>query len=126
MDLVMAMGTARILVVDDEKDYLRLMERILGRSGYEVFSALDALKGLEKLRKHNPHLVILDIMLPDMSGWEACREIKKDGGAKVLILTVPMGNDFQEKIAYSGCDAYLEKPVNKKTLLETVEELLHQ
>ncbi len=122
------MGTAksRILVVDDEKDYLRLMERILGRAGYEVFSALDALEGLEKLRKHNPDLVILDIMLPDMSGWDACREMKKDAGPRVLILTVPFGNDFQEKIAYSGCDAYLEKPVTKKKLLDTVEDLLHQ
>lgn len=120
------MGTGRILVVDDEVDFLRLMERILGRSGYEVFTASRALDGIDKLRECRPDLVLMDVMLPDMNGWEACRRMKKEGNTKVLILTVPARDGLRENIAYSGCDAFLEKPVYREKLLDAVEELLQQ
>jgi CheY-like chemotaxis protein len=120
------MGSGRILVVDDERDFLRYVEKILGGAGYVVSTAADASEALEKLRLHNPDLVILDVMLPDMSGWDLCMEIKRNQGPRVIVLTVPVGDDIERMISRSGCDAFLEKPVTKRELLEAVERIVPQ
>jgi CheY-like chemotaxis protein len=120
------MGEGRILVVDDERDFLVVMQKILGRAGYEVVSASCATEGLEKLKYYTPDLVLLDVMLPDMSGWEACRRIKEEGDTRVVLLTVPVGSSLEGDLASSGCDAFLEKPVSRKMLLGVVEDLLGQ
>lgn len=121
-----SMGNDRILVVDDERDFLRYLEKVLGRAGYVVSSAADASEALEKLGRQGADLVILDVMLPGMSGWNLCRELKRTGRLRVIVLTVPMGDDVEMKISSSGCDAFLEKPVTRKELLEAVERVLRQ
>ncbi|HEY3377094.1 MAG TPA: response regulator [Armatimonadota bacterium] len=120
--------THRILVVDDEQDIRQLVALIVEAAGYDVVQASNGVEGLKALEHNSFDLVILDIMMPEMDGWEVCRNIKNRPQTKdlpVLILTVrsqPLDKVIGLEVVHA--DDYLTKPFERRELLDAVERLI--
>lgn len=118
----------RILVVDDEQDIRQLVALIAEASGYEVVQAANGAEGLQALQEAAFDLVILDIMMPEMDGWEVCRQIKshqRTMETPVLILTVrsqPLDKVIGMEVVHA--DGYLTKPFERVDLLAAIERLV--
>lgn len=106
----------RILVVDDEASIRRILETRLKMAGYEVITAADGEEALESYQKHNPDLVVLDVMMPKLDGYGVTREIRKSSDTPIIILTA-LG-DVSERITglELGADDYVIKPFSPKEL----------
>lgn len=120
---------ARILLVDDEAVLSRMVAIRLESAGYEVVTAADGPQALERAKKLEPDLIILDLMLPKLDGYNVCRLLKYDSQYNkipILILTArTMAKDI--KLATDcGADGYLTKPFEGKVLLQRVRELLEK
>jgi len=123
-----------ILVVDDEPDAVDFVTEVLEGEGYKVISAPDGSKGLAAMRKEKPDLVVLDVQMPEMDGFEVFQEMKKDENLKsvpVIMLTgikdkVGIGFSADEMKSYMGerPNAYIEKPIDPAKLRQTVKEVL--
>ena len=117
----------RVLIVDDEPVNQELLEAFLIGCDYDLDFAADGAEALEKVKSFEPDLVLLDIMMPRMSGFEVCEQIKKDpqtAGVMVLMVTALGELGDVERAVKVGCDDYLSKPVNKAELLKRVENML--
>jgi len=114
----------KILVVDDEADLRRFVKLRLSRAGYKVFEASNGIEGLEQLYKVKPHLVILDIMMPRMDGWETCRRIREVCNVPILILSAKGDRGSRVKGLDLGANDYLAKPFAGFELLKKIESLL--
>lgn len=116
-----------ILIIDDEPALCVTVKMRLERHNYNVLTALGAKEGLEKIKEHKPDLVILDIMMPEMDGFEVCRRIKRDAeisSIPVVMLTA-LGLEEDTKKAFAmGAEGYLVKPVSEESLLSTIKQLL--
>lgn len=120
-------GTPRhVLVVDDEEGILELVEYHLRRAGYEVSLAATGLEGYRLASEGRPDLIILDLMLPDMDGFELCRRIRQRSDVPVLMLTAR--TDDVDKIVglEIGADDYVTKPFNPRELVARVRALLRR
>lgn len=118
------MNGARVLVVDDEPMVLEVVERYLAREGFAVFTASDGEMGLQAFRDTQPHLVVLDLMLPKLGGMEVCREIRRSHSVPIIMLTAR--GDEMDRIAgfESGADDYLAKPFSPRELVARVRAVL--
>jgi len=114
----------KILVIDDELELRRFVKLRLSRAGYKVFEAGNGIEGLEQLYKVRPHLVILDIMMPKMDGWETCRRIREISGVPILILSAKGDRGSKVKGLDLGANDYLAKPFAGFELLKKIESLL--
>ena len=117
----------RILIVDDEPNIVVPLEFLMKREGYEVAVAGDGQAALEAVARGAPDLVILDVMLPKLSGFEVCRRIRADPrwvGLKVLMLTAKGRDQEMEKGLGLGADAYVTKPFSTEDLVAKVGQLL--
>ncbi|MFQ5888356.1 MAG: response regulator transcription factor [Candidatus Hydrothermarchaeales archaeon] len=120
----------RILLVDDEIDIRSVYTKMLEKEGYEVATAKDGKKALEKLSEFKPHLVILDIMMPGMDGWEVAKKIRKDqvlGDIPIIILSVKSEiEDKVKSIEEAKTDRHLAKPIEFSEILGTIKSLLNE
>ncbi len=119
--------TPVILVVDDNQQNLELLQAYLEDIDCKVLSACDGIEALKVINKEEPDLVLLDIMMPKMSGFEVCRRIKENPNTKdILVIMVTALNEFGdiERAIDSGTDDFLSKPVNKLELLTRVKTML--
>lgn len=119
----------RILLVDDEPDILEILKYNLSTEGYQVFTAKNGKEGVEKAEKKNPHLIILDVMMPGMDGIEACEKIRKTEGLENTIITflTARGEDYSQVAGFNaGADDYITKPIKPKVLLSRVKALLRR
>jgi two-component system, cell cycle response regulator DivK len=118
---------AKILLVEDNEMNRDMLSRRLERKGYEVVMAVDGQAGLEMASAEKPDLILMDMSLPVLNGWEATRQIKANPGTKtipVIALTAhAMAND-REKALEAGCEDYDTKPIEMPRLLEKMEALL--
>lgn len=118
----------KIMLVDDVPEIIYLVRMMLEREGYEVIEAKNGDECLEKLQNTAPDLIILDIMMPGLDGWEICRKIKEAKETRdipVVMLTVRTSEDsIKKSYEYAGCDAHINKPFDRKHLLDTIEEFL--
>jgi CheY-like chemotaxis protein len=117
----------RILLVEDQEMNRDMLSRRLTKRGYEVSIAVDGAEGIEKARAELPDLVLMDMSLPVIDGWEATRTLKGDEGTRsipVVALTAHAMAGDRDKAMEAGCDAYETKPVELPRLLETIEKLL--
>lgn len=116
------------MVVDDEPDIRYLLRKMLEKEGYEVTEARDGRECLEKLKKERPDLILLDIMMPGMFGWEVSKRIKEDEMTKsipVAMLTVRTSEEDKVKsLEESLADWHISKPVDREKLMETIKWLL--
>jgi CheY-like chemotaxis protein len=119
---------ATILVVDDNLDNIEILRAFLESRGYTVAEAPDGASALAKLDELQPDLVLLDVMMPGMDGWQVCRLIKNhpEHGTNTKVVMVTAKGAFEDKFEglRSGADDYVVKPVDFKDLLEKVERNL--
>ncbi len=117
----------KILVTDDDPELLLLSIEVLRRGGYEVLKAKTGRECLETLRRDHPDLVLLDVILPDTTGSEICRQIKADQELRdtFVILTsgVRVSSDYQAEGLNIGADGYIIKPISNKELLARVQSM---
>ncbi len=119
--------TKKILVVEDDLVTQRVLSARLEINGYEVITAQDGEEGLRKARSEHPDLVMLDLMLPKMTGYEVCRMLKFDDKYKkipIIILSSLDQQDEREKAVVAGADAYFIKPFDLKLLLVKIEDFI--
>jgi DNA-binding response OmpR family regulator len=114
----------KILVVDDEANLRRFVKLRLSRAGYKVFEASNGIEGLEQLYKVKPNLIVLDIMMPKMDGWETCRRIREVSDVPILILSAKGDRGSRVKGLDLGANDYLAKPFAGFELLKKIESLL--
>ena len=115
-----------ILVVDDERHIVRLVQVNLERAGYEVTTAYDGVEALEAVRSELPDMIILDVMMPRMDGFEALKKLRADAQTKdipVIMLTAKAQDADIFKGWSSGVDSYLTKPFNPRELLAFVDRI---
>ena len=125
--LCWGMAGEKILVVDDEPNILKLVSFILTSRGYKVVEAALGAEAIQKAKSEKPDLIILDVMMPKMDGFEAAKKIKSDAATKsVPILMLSSKAQFEDKMKGidSGAMDYITKPFDKEELLEKVRECL--
>ena len=118
----------RILLVDDEPSITKVVGKRLELAGFEVVIASDGQEGLQKAQTQSPNLIILDLMLPKLNGFEVCTMLKGDARFKSvpIILFSAKAQEKDEKMGKEcGADAYVTKPFKGETLLEQIKTLLH-
>lgn len=119
----------RILLVDDEPDILEILSYNLTAEGYQVFTAKNGAEGVEKARKKKPHLIILDVMMPEMDGIEACEQIRSTRGMEdtIIAFLTARGEDYSQVAGFdAGADDYITKPIKPKVLVSKVKALLRR
>ena len=121
------MSKARLLIVEDDFDISNMLRIYFTGQGYEVDIAVDGAQALDAVTASKPELILMDLSLPVMDGWEATRRLKSDpatASIPVIALTAHAMSGDREKAVEAGCDDYDTKPVNLKRLLEKMEALL--
>ena len=120
----------RILCVEDEPEMIDLIRLILNRRGFEVTGASGGVEGLSKIREIHPDLVLLDLMMPDMDGWEVYQQIKADEALRsipVIVVTAKAQSiDKVLGLHIAKVDDYIAKPFSPQELLESVERVFNQ
>ncbi len=118
----------RILCIEDEAEMIELMRLILGRKGYSVSGAAGGQEGLEKVRQEMPDLVLLDLMMPDMGGWEVYQQMKANEKMKdipVIIVTAKAQSiDKVLGLYIAKVDDYIAKPFRPQELVESIDRVL--
>jgi two-component system alkaline phosphatase synthesis response regulator PhoP len=123
------MAKGKILVVDDEIYIVHILDFSLGMEGYEVITALDGEQALEKAQAQRPDLIVLDIMMPKLDGYETCKALKADPATRGIpvILLSAKGRNMDQKIGFEvGADDYITKPFSPRKLVERINAILGQ
>ncbi|NLE38471.1 MAG: response regulator [Pirellulaceae bacterium] len=121
------MSVSKILIADDNPTNVELLEAYLTDLPCEIAIAVDGRDTLDKVAEFQPDLILLDIMMPKLSGFEVCKAVKDDPATReIMILMVTALNELGdiERAVNAGCDDFLSKPVNKIELLKRVENML--
>ena len=119
----------KILLVDDEPDILEIVGYNLTNEGYQVITAENGVKAIKKAKKEKPQLIILDVMMPEMDGIEACENIRRIPELKDTIITflTARGEDYSQVAGFdAGADDYITKPIKPKVLVSKVKALLRR
>ena len=121
------MSKGKILVVDDEINITQILEFSIGSEGYQVITASNGEEAIDVAKREQPNLIILDIMMPKIDGYEACRIIKANPLTKNIpvILLTAKGRDIDKRLGYEvGATDYIIKPFSPTQLIERIQELL--
>ncbi|QCW98600.1 response regulator transcription factor [Aggregatimonas sangjinii] len=119
----------RILLVDDEPDILEIVGYNLSGEGYQIFTAKNGVEGIAKAKKKMPHLILLDVMMPEMDGIEACEVLRKTAGLEnaIIVFLTARGEDYSQLAGFdAGADDYITKPIKPKVLVSKVKSLLRR
>ncbi len=117
----------RILVVEDHEDNRRIMRDLLTSSGYEVIEAVTGIEGVTAAETHRPDLILMDIQLPGLDGYEATRQIKANPDLEhipIIVVTSYALSGDDVKAFEAGCNAYVSKPFSPRQLLAQIREYL--
>jgi len=121
------MSPKKILIVDDEEFFIEPIKLLLERNGYEVIKANDGMLGLIAARTQNPDLILLDLMLPGINGYQVCRLLKYDEKYKHIPMMIVSAKDTEKDKQLGkacGADLYLTKPLNYMDLVKQIGEIL--
>ena len=117
----------RILVIEDQEDNRQILRDLLTSADFEVIEAVDGEAGLAAAAAHRPDLILMDIQLPGLDGYEATRRLKADAALTaipVIAITAYELSEAENKARAAGCDAYMPKPISPRQLLAKVREYL--
>ncbi|MBW2936989.1 response regulator transcription factor [Aureisphaera sp. CAU 1614] len=119
----------RILLVDDEPDILEIIGYNLAAEGYQIITAENGIQAIAEAKKHQPHLIVLDVMMPEMDGIEACEKMRAIPELSETIITflTARGEDYSQVAGFeAGADDYITKPIKPKVLVSKVKALLRR
>ncbi len=120
------MTQTKILVVDDDKNICELLRLYLEKEGYAVTLAFDGRDGLDAFAKNNPDLILLDVMMPNMDGWQVCREIRKTSECPIIMITAK-GETIDKVLGLElGADDYVVKPFDSKEVVARIKAILRR
>ena len=126
----MAQKSMRVVYIEDEQEMIDLIRLVLKQRGYEVIGANGGREGLEIIRREIPDLVLLDIMMPDMDGWEVFQQIRADDGTKDIPVIFVTAKDYTiDKVLalnVAGAQGFIGKPFHPNELLERIEDVMGQ
>lgn len=120
------MSKGRILVVEDNMDNYELVRFILERAGYDVFLAVNGRDGVDAARLQKPDMILMDLGMPEMDGWNATEKLKSDDSTKLIPVyalsayTLP---SERKRALDAGCDGYLTKPIHMQSFLDAINEV---
>ena len=117
----------KILIVDDEPDIVEFLSYNLKKEGYEIFCALGGFDAIELAKKHKPHLILLDIMMPGMDGIETCELLRATPGLDQIVIAflTARGEDYSQVAGFeAGADDYITKPIKPRVLVSRIKALL--
>jgi CheY-like chemotaxis protein len=117
----------RILIVDDDPSGLYMLSFLLRSHNYEIFEANNGLEGFEKANELKPDVILLDIQMPEMNGFEVCTKLKQEKRMKeipIILFTSYAMPGHKKKAIESGADGYIEKPVNPDVFVSQVESII--
>jgi len=120
---------AKILLIDDEPDIVYLVKKVLEKGGHQVEEAYTGTEGLLKAESENPALIVLDILMPDISGWDVAKTLKSQDKTKntpIVMLSVKNSHHSIQKSFKAGAGAHLGKPAKSAEILSTVEKVLNE
>lgn len=121
------MSRKRLLIVEDEKDMMEILTFRLEAAGFEVIQAYDGQEGLDKAYSQSPDLILLDLMLPRIDGYQVCRKLKSDVKYKkipIIMLTARASEKERKMGLECGAEAYIIKPFDPQALMDKIKELL--
>jgi two-component system KDP operon response regulator KdpE len=116
----------KLLIIEDDVDLVRALDLYFSRAGYSVITALNGLEGLQKLYNERPDIVVLDIAMPKMDGWEVCRRIRDMSEIPIVVLSARTQEDERVKGLKLGADDYVVKPFSLKELEARLEAVLRR
>ena len=120
------MANEKILVVDDDTNICELLRLYLEKDGYDVITANDGATAVKEFQDESPDLMILDIMLPELDGWQVCREVRKFSDKPIIMLTAK-GETFDKVLGFElGADDYVTKPFDAKEVLARIRAILRR
>ena len=120
------MSSGKILVVDDDLNICELLRLYIEKEGFNVVTANDGMEALKLFEKENPELILLDIMLPGLDGWQVCREIRKTSQCPIIMLTAK-GEVFDKVLGLElGADDYVVKPFEAKEVVARIRAVLRR
>jgi len=123
------MSKGRILIVEDNMDNYELVRFILERSGYDVFLAVNGRDGVDAARLQKPDLILMDLGLPEMDGWQAAEKLKSEESTRSIplyALTAHTLPSERKRAMQAGCDGYISKPIHMQGLLDVIAEALNK
>ena len=121
------MSDKSVLIVEDNEDNLVVYRTILEHVGYDVLEARDGAEGMDRARADHPDLILMDISIPKVDGWEATRELKADHSTSdipIIALTAHALDEDRRRAERVGCDGYLAKPVEPRRVVKEVERFI--
>lgn len=123
------MSKPRVLIVEDNVDNFELVRFLLERAGYQVFSAANGVEGVDAAKREQPDLILMDLSMPEMDGWNATSRLKSDEQTRripVLALTAHTLPSDRKRAIDAGCDGYISKPIKVASFDKLVATLLRQ
>jgi DNA-binding response OmpR family regulator len=125
---LMAEDQKQVVCIEDEPEMIELVQLILGKQGFNVIGANGGIEGLETVRREKPDLILLDLMMPDMDGWEVYQQIKADSDLRripVIVITAKAQSiDKVLGLHIAKVDDYITKPFGPQELMESVDKIL--
>lgn len=126
MEIGIRMSQVKILVIDDDIGMTDMLVMLLNTTSPEVLIANTGEDGIRLARENEPDIIILDLMMPEMSGWEVCQKIREFSDVPILILTSIDSSKIIAQTFDAGADDYLTKPISSMTLLAHINKLLRR
>ncbi len=118
--------TPSILIIEDNEQNMYMLSYLLTNSNYNILKAYNGIDGLKSAHENHPEIILIDIQLPDMDGYEICSKLRHNGLPKnttiIAVTSYAMGGD-KEKAIEAGADGYIEKPINPETFVSQMESI---
>src|SRR6266542_4021822 len=118
--------TIKLLVIDDDTAVTDLLSLLLRSQGFEVFATNNSTEGLNIVRETQPNLVILDLMMPEMDGWEICKAVRQFSQVPIIVLSALNDPSMIASVLDAGADDYLTKPTPSRVLIAHINRLVHR